>query len=322
MSTEAPAAPAPAAAPAPTQAAPAAPQQAPAPFLGGESQQQQPAATQGQQQPASFFRDDYSTEGKFKEGWSQKFADLGYHRLAAKGALAKDEAGFLKMMDDTIGHASGRRITRPSEGASDQDVADFRSLVGAPTEASEYGFMKEGLPEGVTRDDLLSGKVEAALHKHHVSKEAAAELSGIYLEQLGAMKEKGNEAINKRIAELQESTTAELRKEFGEDYEATNTAIKDFLTARKVNLDDPLVRYALLHSPIAKIVNEARKASREAPLAGIKQEVFTGSGSPRQQAQEIMKQDRNWRNDSEKAARVADLYAQQAAIDKRRGGSK
>ena len=260
--------------------------------------------------PAShFFRDEHAMEGRFREGWSQKFSELGYHRLASKAATAKDEATLFRMLDDTIGHASRRTMSRPGECASEQEVSDYRRLTGAPEEAEGYAFMTEGLPEGATRDELMAGKLEALLHKHHAPRELAGDLSALYLEAVGGMKQRGTEVLEARIAELEAGTTRVLREQYGEDFDRVNAATKEFLASHEVDVNDPLMRYALLHPQMARIVNEARLAGKEKALPGVGRGVFSGSGSPREQAQKIMREDPQWRKNPAKFERVRELYA-------------
>lgn len=259
---------------------------------------------------SQFFRDEYSSgDGKFHEGWSGKFAEMGLTRLASKAATAKDEATLFRMLDDTIGHASRRSVRRPGDGASEQEVADYRRMTGAPEGAEEYGFLTEGLPEGAARDDLLAGKLETLLHQHHAPRELAGDLSALYLEALGSMKQRGSEVLDARIAALEAGTTRALREEHGEDFDRVNAATKEFLASHEVDLGDPLMRYALLHPQMARIVNEARLAGKEKALPGVGKAVFTGSGSPREQAQQIMREDPHWRKDAGKFRRVTELYA-------------
>lgn len=256
-----------------------------------------------------FFRDEYSTDGRFNEGWSGKFAEMGFTRLASKAATAKDEATLFRMLDDTIGHASKRAPGRPGERASEQEVNDYRRLTGAPEASGEYAFLTEGLPEGAQRDDMLAGKLEEVLHKHHAPRELAGDLSALYLEALGSMKQRGTEVLEARIGELEAGTTRALREEYGEDFDRMNAATKEFLASHEVDVTDPLMRYALLHPQMARIVNEARLAGKERSLPGVGKAVFSGSGSPREQAQQIMREDPQWRKNAAKFQRVRELYA-------------
>lgn len=259
---------------------------------------------------SQFFRDEYSSaEGRFHDGWAGKFSELGYHRLASKASTAKDEATLFRMLDDTIGHASRRAMTRPGERASAQEIAEYRRATGAPEEAGGYSFLSEGLPEGATRDELMAGKVEALLHKHHAPQELAGDLAALYMEAVGGMKQRGSEVMEARIAEREAATTQLLREQYGEDFERMNAATKDFLASHDVDVSDPLMRYALLHPQLARIVNEARLAGKERGLPGVGRGVFSGSGSPREQAQQIMRDDPQWRKNPAKFERVRELYA-------------
>ena len=109
-----------------------------------------------------------------------------------------------------------------------------------------------------------------------------------------------------------------IQKEWGVSYDERLGANRDFITARlsPEDLADPALNYALSHPAIVRMVDEARRSTRETPLPGTGASVASGSMSPRQQAVDIMKGNPQWRNDPELARRVNDLYAQQAASDK------
>ncbi|WP_367871833.1 hypothetical protein [Luteolibacter sp. Populi] len=93
---------------------------------------QETVAAQEPVKPAGgFFREDLvAKEGKLAEGWSGRFEEMGLGRLAAKGAQSKDEASFWKMLDDTIGHASKKMVSRPGEGAAPQELSEYPEAGG------------------------------------------------------------------------------------------------------------------------------------------------------------------------------------------------
>jgi len=314
---------APAAAPStPAPAAPAVAPATPAPAPSGNGLFADPAggtnpAPAQTAKSSGFFRDDYATEGKFKEGWSKALEDAGFQRLASRAMTAKDEASLFRMLDDAIGHASGKRVTRPTEGAADQDVQDFRRLVGAPNAPEEYGFKPPKVPDGLEWDDESAAAFQQLAHKHHVPAEFMKEASEFYLGVAQKQQQQAQTRMAAKIDELAAASEKRFRKEKGDDYEGFLGANRDFITARKLDLGDPILKAALSHPDIVALVDEARRASREAPIPGIDKEVFNGSGSAKQQAQAIMRQDPNWKRDPVKAARVKDLYAQDAAREKR-----
>lgn len=328
MTTE----PAPAAAPAaPASAEAPAPQQQSAQqggtFLSGSAQQpgngRQPAApATPSAKPTGFFRDEFAKDGKFIEGWSKNLSDAGFQRLASKALTAKDEAGLFRMLDDVIGFASKKTVARPTAGASDQELSDFRRLVGAPEAANAYEFKPGKVPDGMEWDDASAAAFQELAYKHHVPAEFMKEASAFYVGVMEKQQAAAQERMTTKIGELAAASEGRFKKEWGEDYDSRLEANKAFVTARKLDVSNPIVAAALSHPDIVALIDEARRASREAPLPGIKQEVFTGSASPRQQAQEIMKQDRNWKNDPEKSRRVRDLYAQESAMKSRRTARK
>jgi hypothetical protein len=82
---------------------------------------------------------------------------------------------------------------------------------------------------------------------------------------------------------------------------------------------DPALKLALSHPAIVRIVDEARRAGREAPLPGANNSTAVGSMTPRQQALEIMKSNPGFQRDKALSAKVNDLYNQEAQARKRQG---
>ncbi|WP_367871834.1 hypothetical protein [Luteolibacter sp. Populi] len=178
----------------------------------------------------------------------------------------------------------------------------------APEAAEAYGFKPEKLPAGWAWDDAVAEEVHGILHKHHAPKGLGRELSDFYVKTMESQAREAREVVEGRIAGLAEESRARFAKEWGEDAETRRAANAEFVKARKIDTRDPIVRAALSHPEIVRMIDEARRAAKEVPLAGVDKEVFSGSASPREQAQEIMRGDRNWTNDPVKVRKVGELY--------------
>lgn len=310
----APAPEAPASAPAPT----AAPDSflgsaAPAPASGGE-----PSSA-----PAHLFGEHIQADGSFKEGWTSALAEK-FPRLANTAMRYKTEADFLQGMDHALGLVGKKTagVSYPKEGATPEEIAAFRAEAGVPMRPEEYNLKPEKLPDFITWTDDNAKKVAEVLHAHHVPEAAAKALVQVHLENITKQAEQEVAAQTGKLREMIGKTTQEFQKEWGVDYDARRTANIDFVTARFTpeDLADPMLNMALSHPAIVRIVDEARRASRESPLPGVNAASAPGSMSPRQQAMDIMTQNPQWRNNPELSRRVNDLYAQEAAAQKRRGG--
>lgn len=305
------------------EAAPTAtetPTASPGAFLGGETT---PTATEASGETANpsihFFDSRFHEGGRFKEGWAQSLKEAGFERLANKAMLAKDEAGFLRALDEAQGMIGKKvAIGYPGADADPESVAEFRRAAGVPETPEAYELKPETLPNGVLWDDKTAGEFAQLAHKHHVPAPVAKELLNLHLKITEAQAQKGLEQFEIQVGKLAETSAQTFAKEWGEQAEARRAANSDFVKVRGLDTKDPIIRAALSHPDIVRLVDEARRAFREAPVPGVNSGVFSGSGSPREQAQEIMKAHPNWQNDSALAKRVADLYALDAQQAKRR----
>lgn len=303
---------------APAAATPAAP--ASGGFLGGQ-------APAGQQAPAAsgefnLFSDAVVEGGNFKEGWAESLQKQGLERLANKGKLTKSPQEFLQSLDNALGLVGKREVAGyPNETWSDSDLAQFRKAAGVPDLPENYNLKPEGLPEGMGFDAEEAKSYADILHRHHVPEGAAKELAKFHLERQADSAAKGMAEFEAKVSGLVEQSEAQFRKEWGEGFEQRLEANKAFIQTRFTpeELADPGVKLALSHPKIVEALDAARRALRDGPLPGQGAEVSGHSMSPRQQAQDLMAKNPNYRNDPALTKRIGELYALDAAQQKRRG---
>ncbi len=318
------------AAPAATPAAPAAAPATPAaatPAAGFLSSPAAPPvetpATPGT--PAvrpSFFAPDYHADGKFKEGWADNLRQAGFERLANKGALAPDEATFLRSLDDTLGMVGKKGLAVPTAASTEAEIADFRRAFGVPDDPAAYSLKPETLPDGVSWDDAGAGEFASILHKHHAPAGLAKDLGAMWAQQQAKNLADGKAGFEARINDLSAEAAKVFGKEWGDDVDSRKQANIDFVKSRGLNLEDPVLRAALSHPDIVRMVDAARLSLREAPLPGVDAGVFTGSAGPREQAFAIMQSDPQWERKPDVAKRVNDLHALHAQQAKSKGGRR
>lgn len=267
----------------------------------------------------SFFREDHVTEGgAFVEGWAEKLRAQGFERLAAKGAMAKDERSFLKSLDDTLAFVGKKAAgAYPGPGSSEAEVTEYRKAAGVPDVVEGYELKPRKMPDGLSWNDSSAGEVAAILHKYHVPAAAAPELVAHHLKETQGIIAQARETFQARTAALAEESRKTFAKEWGEESELRRKANREFVKSQGIDVADPLMQAALSHPAIVRFVDSARRALREVPLPGAEQAVFAGGGSARQQALEIMGS-KGYASDPEKQRRVQELYAADAKIRRRR----
>lgn len=284
-----------------------------------------PSGTTGtpEAKPTGFFGEHIAKDGQFQEGWAEQLRTAGFERLATKAMTAKDEATLFKMLDDTIGFVGKKQVgpVFPTPASTEEEVMSFRKVAGIPDEPSGYALKPEKLPEGIQWDDADANAYAELFHKHHVPAAAAQELVQKHMESIGRMVETGKEAIGVQISQFASESEKMFQSEWGSEYGDRLEANRAFVQTRlkPEELSDPVLAAALSHPAIVRMVDDARKSLRDAPLPGVGQEVSRGSMSPRQQAVEIQKANPRWERDPELNRRVMDLYALDAAQMKRRG---
>lgn len=305
---------------APVEAAPAA---APAAAPQGGLLTGAPPPAAGTPAPVShFFGDHVAKEGQFVEGWSENLRAAGFERLANKAMLAKDETTLFKMLDDTLGFV-GKKVTGPTyptPGSPPEEVAAYRKSAGIPADPTGYTLQPAKLPEGMTWSPEDATAYAEIFHAHNVPQGAAQALVDAHLQTIARMSEDGQARLNEQIGKFAQESEQTFQKEWGEQYGSRLEANKAFVQSRlkPEELADPVLAAALSHPAVVRMVDDARRGLREAPLPGVGAEAGNGSMSPRQQAFEIMKSNPRWEKDPTLAKRVNDLYALEATQQKRR----
>jgi hypothetical protein len=276
------------------------------------------------QPPAHFFGEHIAKGGVFNEGWAENLRAAGFERLANKAMLAKDEATLFKTLDETIGFVGKRQPPGPSwptEGSTPEEVAQFRKAAGVPEAAEGYTLKPDKLPEGIRWSDEDAKAYAEVFHAHNIPAAAAQALVDRHLETIAHMAESGQDQLREQIGKFVSESEAVFQREWGDAYDSRLEANRAFVSTRlkPEELADPVLAAAMSHPAIVRIVDEARRGLREAPLPGVGADAGSGSMSPREQARTIMAANPQWQKDPTTAKRVNDLYALDAAQQKRRG---
>lgn len=301
-----------------------APAAAPA-FLGGGAAGDPPAADPGGggAPPANFFGPHVVKEGAFVEGWTSAIAEK-HPALANQLMRYKTEGDAFSGLENLVKMVGKKTaaVSYPKAGATPEEIAAFRADAGVPGRADEYNLKPENIPDGIGWDDETGKQFAELMHAHHIPAGAAKALVEAHLETVAKQAQTQNQGQAAKLTEMVHKATAEFQKEWGVEFQNRFDANNDFVGARipAEDLKDPALQMALSHPAIVRIIDEARRASREAPLPGASAGAALGSMSPRQQAMAIIKENPQWRKDADLARRVNDLYAQEAQADKRRKG--
>lgn len=105
------------------------------------------------------------------------------------------------------------------------------AVVDVPETPDDYALKPENLPDGVEWNQEADAKFRAVFHEKGVSAEAAAAISATFLEMEVENQRLLDEAYKTRLAEGH----AELKKEWGKDYDQKLTDIKG--TVQKLGFD-------------------------------------------------------------------------------------
>lgn len=303
------------AAPAPVEA-PSKPAAPAVPFLAAPA-----VPTPVTPAPQHFFGDHVVKDGTFQEGWSSELAK-SHPALANQMARYKTEADAFAGLENLV-KTVGRKqagVSYPKEGSTPEEIAAYRADAGVPGRAEEYMLKPEKMPDGATWDELTGKEFSDLAHAQHLPKGAAKAIIDFHIGKVSAQAAADAAAYESRLGSMVQQTQAVFQKEWGVNHDTRLAANGDFLTTifTKEELATPEMKIALSTPAMVRIIDTARRETREAPLPGTVNSTAIGSQSPREQAKSIMASNPKWRSDRVLTDRVNSLYAQESAAMQRK----
>lgn len=112
--------------------------------------------------------------------------------------------------------SDGSRVKIPGEGASEEDIGQFRKALGVPETVDGYQIQPPENYEWVDADQEMFDAVAPIAHKYNISNEA---LQGFIHEYIDTMTGYQHEQLQ-GIGSQYEASTAELKKDWGKEYDA------------------------------------------------------------------------------------------------------
>jgi hypothetical protein len=159
------------------------------------------------------------------DNWRDAIEDEATRKLADRYT---SPAALAKALGETQREMSGR-LKLPGDDASDEDKAKFRKALGVPEEPSGYEISKpEQMDDATFKSDEMQGALgdfSKVAHEAGASKPVVDAMLGWYWEQQAA----GAKAQAKADQDFADSAEADLRKEYGEDYDGNVTFANEFL---------------------------------------------------------------------------------------------
>lgn len=243
----------------------------------GSSQQQQAAAlAAGAGAPAawSWAKED----GAFNDGWQDKLPDdlrtsPSLRTIGSLPDLAKAYVATKSMV--------GQKLEMPGEGATPEQVANWRKVTGAPDKPEGYlgsakSLRPEALPEELW-DAKSEGQFLAIAHKHGLPPAAVKDIMGFYGQSLvdGLKQSQGDAAVTVQ------AEAAKLRQEWGKDFDANLHAAATVAGMVGIKTDNP----AFTNSDVVKAFAQMSKLISGDKL--VSGEIPSAMTSARERAQDI-----------------------------------
>jgi len=107
----------------------------------------------------------------------------------------------------------------PNEGSTEFEIEQYRKAVGVPESSTAYEIAPENMPEGLEWNDEVAGFWQGKFHELGVGQDQAAQIAQAYSDFTGIQLDQAHETLATRDAEHMESLRAEVKKEWGANYD-------------------------------------------------------------------------------------------------------
>jgi hypothetical protein len=193
---------------------------------GDATQQRQVSSSSGEADEHSKggafdFRSSLDDKGNFKQDWTKSLPD---DLKQAEGVLSKypnpvEALRGLANAQKLIGQKS--TLKAPAPDAKPEEVDKFnsqlRDVLGIPQKAEDYKLTKpEKLPDGLTWDESKAGDFAKLAHSLNIPPAAADKIAAWQMQQMAGMVDAGKQKLDAWV----QSQTAELKKDWGADFDA------------------------------------------------------------------------------------------------------
>jgi hypothetical protein len=192
---------------------------------GGGSQQQSQQSQQGDGEgggsSAWDFRSALDDKGNFRAGWDAALPD----DLKPSAATLAKYPNPLELMR---GHANASKLIgqkstlkAPAPDAKPEEVEKFnaqiRDVLGVPAKVEDYKIAKpDNLPDGLTWNEAEVGEFAKLTHSLNIPPAAAQKLVEFDAQRMAKLHQSGQAKLD----EFVQSQEAELRKDWGADFDA------------------------------------------------------------------------------------------------------
>jgi hypothetical protein len=169
--------------------------------------------------------------GKATDDWRSGIADEKLRDYASKFTSIEDLAKTAHSLRVKLSTA----VNAPGEDASDEEVAAYREKMGVPATPDAYKMPEIEGYEQTESDKAYQGAMSSVLHKHNIPTAAAQELAAAHIAFLQTQSADAAAQMKKADEEYQSTAEAQMRKEWGKDYQAN---LKYAEEAAKIHFDD------------------------------------------------------------------------------------
>ncbi len=166
-------------------------------------------------------------EAKDEKNWRADYAGDDKKKLAFLNTISSQKALIDKVFAQEKLIRSGGHKEALGDKATDEEVAAFREKNGIPEKSDGY---LDALPEGLVIGEDMKDQVEGYLDKMH-DMNVSPDIVSQGLQSFQDYQEKFAAQVQTQDLEAQNTAVAELKEEWGADYDANLGTLNNFIEA-------------------------------------------------------------------------------------------
>lgn len=182
----------------------------------------------------------FNAEGTLAENYTDVLKANGMENLTNTVAKYTSPDGLLKGAANLVSFAGKKveGVVIPTEGSSEQEVAEYRKAIGVPESATAYDIKPESMPEGMEWDEDEGTFWNDTFHSAGVSQEQAAQLSAAYSNRLSELQTSAKETIANEKAAHMADLQGQMQKSWGAKYGENMQAAVNMASTLGFDLDN------------------------------------------------------------------------------------
>ncbi len=157
-------------------------------------------------------------------------------------------------------------VVVPPAGATDEEMAAYRSAIGVPDSPTAYDIQPENMPEGLEWSNDLAETWQSTFHDLGISQDQATALAQAYSDITGTQLEAAQLSLNSNQEAQMAQQQQEMKATWGNDYDSNMKMAVDVASVVGFDFDNADDMAALRHPKVLNMLVEKGSSIKEGTM--------------------------------------------------------